>query len=369
MSCCGVIMLYIDINNNSMSNDISDKSGNRGSFTNKDDCYCSNHTSRDSVSSSSSGSTNSNNNNKCILAKYNDNSNNNSKINNKNIRNDCNNNKNSTKNNSDNINSASSNIQYKDIMNRSKNYYFSSKNFLTLSYFIHIIILILFSNTIPQTASFPLQKLKLNNKILKPSNKKLFSASISTTVSIATSSNILSTTNTSTTDIIRNNIRNSIQNIIYPVEQENVDSESSINNGDGNNDSNDYSNYTNDNNDNRNKYRGNNDIMQSSIQKNTTQKSSRDNGIQSSSSGSSSSRDQSVLPTSTTAAYKTPTSATPTATTPTSATPTLYRIPQGYEHRRVLIVGDGDMSFAAALSNMHICARWVGAVHIYIVYI
>jgi hypothetical protein len=32
-------------------------------------------------------------------------------------------------------------------------------------------------------------------------------------------------------------------------------------------------------------------------------------------------------------------------------------IPQGYKDARVLLVGDGDLSFAAALSSLKICKR------------
>lgn len=40
-----------------------------------------------------------------------------------------------------------------------------------------------------------------------------------------------------------------------------------------------------------------------------------------------------------------------------SSPETSQPIPQGYKDARVLLVGDGDLSFAAALSSLKICRR------------
>lgn len=42
-----------------------------------------------------------------------------------------------------------------------------------------------------------------------------------------------------------------------------------------------------------------------------------------------------------------------------SSPETSQPIPQGYKDARVLLVGDGDLSFAAALSSLKICRRWL----------
>lgn len=41
------------------------------------------------------------------------------------------------------------------------------------------------------------------------------------------------------------------------------------------------------------------------------------------------------------------------------ASETSTRLPKGYDNARVLLVGDGDLSFAAALSTLKVCKRSV----------
>ena len=47
------------------------------------------------------------------------------------------------------------------------------------------------------------------------------------------------------------------------------------------------------------------------------------------------------------------------------ASETSTRLPKGYDNARVLLVGDGDLSFAAALSTLKVCKRSVNVCAFY----